>query len=612
MNEFHFLRPEWFWGFSVFPLLLFFLSKNGTGGGLWQKLCDGVLLRFQLVSSEGKRLFLPFFLTMAAWTLALISLAGPTWEKLPQPAVKKGADTVYVMDISVLMTPTDIKPSRMERARFKTHDFLRQTKDGQNALILYGQEPFVAVPLTTDKRIIDNLLPTVQAGMMGADMPNPAVALERAQELLTQAKSTGGRVIVLSGYLADDDMPQILKAAEKIKDAGHTLSFLGIGTSRGAPIQLPDGNFLTHRGKPVLSALTGQNMEKAAKVGGGVYRIVTLDEADVRAVSDAFPREEGRPLFSEENETKADTWKDFGAVLCIFILPFAAFGYRKGWLSVLLFLLLGSTPARAWSVSDLWIRPDRKEAMAITAGEKPQNPDVFKDPAWRGAAAYKVGDYPKAVSALAVAEDAENLYNQGNALAHAGQYEQALEAYKKALEKSPDHEDAAFNKKYLEEQLKNNQQNQNQNNQDQNKDRKNQQDQQKQQNQDQQKQQKQDQQEQNKEQSEEQQQDQQQSAENGQGQQEKQSQEQRQEQQRREQSGDRQQQQEHKQSAVDRKQDKSDQTPQSEQKAPPEEKTDQNPEKQEQMQWLSVIEDDPSGLLRERIRRHNFAKRRRR
>ena len=33
-------------------------------------------------------------------------------------------------------------------------------------------------------------------------------------------------------------------------------------------------------------------------------------------------------------------------------------------------------------------------------------------------------------------------------------------------------------------------------------------------------------------------------------------------------------------------------------------------EKQEQLEWLSVIDDDPSGLLRERIRRHNLQKRR--
>lgn len=614
MNEFHFLRPEWFWGFLIFLLLPFFFFRKGNEGGLWQKLCDSMLLRFQLVAGSGRRLFPPFFLAAAAWTIALLSLAGPTWEKLPQPAVKKGTDTVYVLDISVLMSPTDIKPSRVERARFKMHDFLQKTKDGQNALILYDQDPFVAVPLTTDQHIIDNLLPTIRAGMMGRGTPDMAAALEKAGELLVQAKSAAGRVVVLSGYLADDALSDVLKAVEQLKAAGYSVSFLGIGTGHGAPLQLADGSFLTHHGKPVLSALSEKNMRRSAQAGGGTYQTVTLGEQDVRTILAALPEQEGKPLFSEQDEAKADTWKDFGAVLCIFILPFAAFGYRKGWLGILLLSAMLPTSAKAWSVSDLWTRADRKEAMAIAAGEKPQNPAVFRDSAWRGAAAYKAGDYPAAVSALADAKDAETLYNQGNSLAQAGQYQQAIEAYKKVLEQEPSHEDAAFNKKYLEDQLKNNQKNQDQNqqkqsenqdqkqeknqqqnHQNQNQENQTQQDREQQQNQQSSDQDREDSQNQNQEQNRQQQnrQGQEQNAQNQQEQKEAQGQ-----------SGGEQ------QTGSVQNQQKSDQKPQSEQKAPPEQKTDEDQAKQEQMQWLSVIEDDPSGLLRERIRRHNMTKRR--
>ena len=595
MNEFHFLRPEWFWGFSVLLLLPFFIRRKGTQGGLWKRLCDGFLLKVQLISGTGKRMFLPLFLVFAAWTLTLFSLAGPAWRKLPQPAVKKGADTVYVMDISVLMTPTDVKPSRMERARFKMHDFLQKTKDGQNALILYGQSPFVAVPLTTDQHIIDSMLPMVRAGMTGGGMPDPATALEEAFKLLERSKSSDGRIIVLSGHLADETLSDVLNAAEKINSAGYTVSFLGVGTKDGAPLQLSDGSFLTHQGKPVLSSLSQKNMEKAAQAGGGSYQTVTLDERDINSLIKALPEKGGLPFLSEQEEMKADTWKDFGAILCVFILPFAALGFRKGWLGVFLFwMIFTPSSANAWSFSDLWTRSDRKEALAISAGEKPENPSVFKDKAWQGAAAYKAGDYSTAVSALAQAEDVEALYNQGNALAQTGRYQQAIETYKQVLKQNPDHEDAAFNKKYLEEQLKNNQQNQQQN-QDQ------QQNQSKQQNQ-----------------SEEEKQDQQNQQDESTKQQERRQnqdgQQQNQEQNKQEQSSDMQgqSQKEQERSTSVQKQSESEHQPQTEQKAPPEQKTEQDQEKQEQMQWLSVIEDDPSGLLRERIRRHNLIKGRRR
>ena len=266
----------------------------------------------------------------------------------------------------------------MERARFKMHDFLQETKDGQNALILYDNEPFVAVPLTTDQKVIEQMLPTIQAGMMGGRMPDVNLALRKAEDLLKQAGAAKGRIVLLGGYICDDEMPQVLKTAEELKKEGYTLSVLGIGTDYGAPLQMPDGAFLMHQGKPVLSSLSHQNMKKAAQAGGGVYRTMTLNEDDIQAVIGATPQTPDISDAGPQEETTADTWKDFGAVLCILILPFAAFGYRRGWLGgLMLFIVFSSSPAFAWSLSDLWTRPDRREADRIAAGEKPQDHAVF-------------------------------------------------------------------------------------------------------------------------------------------------------------------------------------------------------------------------------------------
>ena len=101
-----------------------------------------------------------------------------------------------------------------------------------------------------------------------------------------------------------------------------------------------------HEGKPVLSSLSNQNMNRAAQAGGGIYRTITLDEEDVRDVIGATSRLPDVSDAEPQAETKADTWKDFGSVLCILILPFAAFGYRRGWLGgLMLFIVFSSSPA---------------------------------------------------------------------------------------------------------------------------------------------------------------------------------------------------------------------------------------------------------------------------
>lgn len=627
LNSLHFLRPEWFWGFAAFLLIPFLAVKGRAAGGLWQRVCDSFLLQRQLVSGASGRTFYPAVLLSLCWTLALIALAGPAWEKLPQPAFSRGQDTVFVMDISVFMTPSDTKPSRMERAVFKMHDFLQKLSTGQNALVLYDNEPFTAVPLTSDKKVIENILPTVRAGMMGGQVPRLDLALDQALQLLKQAGAVRGNVVVLGAYTDTKDTPAAVKAAGEIKKAGYSLFILGIGTEQGAPIQRPDGSFLSYQGKPMLSAVSVRNFEKVAQAGGGVYMPIRLDGRDVEAVLAKYASGEMPIAEKADDKVKADVWKDFGAVMAWTVLPFAALGFRRGWLGVILmFVLLSPSRAYAWSFSELWERPDRQEARRIAEGEKPVNPAVFeKDAAWRGAAEYKAGNYEEALKAFSEPTDAEMLYNLANTQAHAGQVQQAVETYKKVLELNPDHGDAAFNKKYLEDQLKQNRQNQqdqNQNQQDQNQNRQDQQNQQNQQDQqsgdkDRQDGNNRDQQQEQSGHNESQSPDEQEQQQNRDARSQAEQQQSRAEQQ----AGQREEQQQSRAEQQAEQQQKAG-TKTAEQQVGEQErpqdhmpgsaagqKAEEDREKQEQLQWLSVIQDDPSGLLRERIKRRNLQKR---
>jgi Ca-activated chloride channel family protein len=106
-----------------------------------------------------------------------------------------------------------------------------------------------------------------------------------------------------------------------------------------------------------------------------------------------------------------------------------------------------------------------------------QNParaaDLLQQPGWRGSALYRDGKFDDAAQVFADQPGATGHYNRGNALARAGQLEQALEAYQQALDEDPDFEDARANhdlvRQLLEQQQESSSQNgdQNQDNQDQ-------------------------------------------------------------------------------------------------------------------------------------------------
>lgn len=462
MAELQFLRPEWFYAAAVLIFLPFLVYTRRRSGGAWRAAADWSLLQAQLVPVRVKKIVFPVVLLGACQIAAIFALAGPAFEKLPQPVLKQGADTVFLTDISVFMTVGDVKPSRMRRAAFKLSDMLKQTRDGQNALILYDNEEFVATPLTSDAKVIKSILPTIEAGMMGGQAPKPAKAIDKAAQMFAHAGVKNGNVVMLGAYLDDADLSDALRAARDLKNAGHKLFVIGVGDTAGAPVVLPDGSFLKIGGKPVLSGVSQKAFEALARAGGGSYAKLSADDSDFKAFLNAKNANGAvDPSRFLENQ-KADVYKDVGYRLVWGILPVAALCFRRGWLAVFAAMIFLSSPSQAFELRDLFVRRDVSAARDLKAG-KTVSPDVFKDDSWRGAAAYKAGDYETAVDALSAANTPDDRYNLGNALAHAGKYEEAIAAYKDVLNENPDHADAAFNKKYLEEKLKQQRQNQQQN-----------------------------------------------------------------------------------------------------------------------------------------------------
>ena len=74
----------------------------------------------------------------------------------------------------------------------------------------------------------------------------------------------------------------------------------------------------------------------------------------------------------------------------------------------------------------------------------------FEDPLRKGTALYLTEDFEGALAEFARLDTAEAWFNRGNSLAHLERYEEAMEAYQKALELRPDYPWARANLEYLE------------------------------------------------------------------------------------------------------------------------------------------------------------------
>lgn len=109
-------------------------------------------------------------------------------------------------------------------------------------------------------------------------------------------------------------------------------------------------------------------------------------------------------------------------------------------------LALAETSPTASLWSRLWRTPDQRGQALLQQGDAAGAVQAFADPEHKGHAALQAGDYNGAAQTLSNVGTAEAQYNRGNALAHAGDLQGAIQAYDAALKSSPQHADARHNR----------------------------------------------------------------------------------------------------------------------------------------------------------------------
>lgn len=479
LANFHFLQPWWLLLLLLWPPLWWWLVRVTKARQALTRLVDASLLPY-LLGARGRRQRWPLALPLLAAVLATLALAGPTWQRLPQAEYSGNAAQVVALSLSRRMLARDVTPDRLARARYKVRELLAANADGENGLIAYAGEAFVVAPLTTDAHALVDLLNALAPNVMPVKGDAPAKAIALGVKLLRQAGVAKGSLVLVT----DDANAAAVTAAHRAYAAGVRVSVLGVGTARGAPVTLPDGSLLKNaKGDIVMARRDDASLRAVAAAGGGRYQVMTADQADIRALATELrPRRAGGLLAGAQT----DRWRDFGPWLLLPLLPLAALAFRRGWLLMLLFMLLplwpvsgraeglspGSVPVSSRSVaatpsggdatpqdwrerfSALWLNANQRAMRALSEGHFKRAQQLARDPVLRGVAAYRAGDYAGAAKAFAAGSGSDAAYDRGNAQARQGHFEAAIEAYSQALKLNPHNADAAANRKAIEDWLR--------------------------------------------------------------------------------------------------------------------------------------------------------------
>lgn len=465
LQEFHFLRQGWLW--ALIPLLamvflLIYINKQQTG---WQSVLAGHLYKHIISDANSKLLKKPFGLLALGWVIATLALAGPTWQRLPQPVFQLHSGKVVLMDMSMSMRATDIKPNRLTRAKYKAIDLVKKLTEGETGLVAYAGDAFTISPLSTDGQNLISLIPSLSPEIMPIAGSDPILGLKAAIELLQNANYQQGEIFWITDGVENNQLKEINRL---LNNSSYRLSILAIGTEEGAPVQTLNGELLKDSsGAIVVPKLTVSNLKTLAKQGGGRFVSLQSDDSDIdylfnQSSLDANSSESDE---SVSDDKFGDKWQEMGPYLLLLLLPLAAYSFRRGLLPLVflgLVLPLYAPTADAGWWQDMWKTQDQQGYQAYQQQQFEAAADKFQDPLWAGSALYKKQDYEQALAAFSQVDSIDARYNQANTLAQLGKYPEAIKMYDNVLAEQADYQDAQTNKalieKLLEQQEKQDQQ----------------------------------------------------------------------------------------------------------------------------------------------------------
>ncbi|MBD7921149.1 vWA domain-containing protein [Xanthomonas bonasiae] len=425
LEALHLLRPQWLWALSLLPLLGWSWLRRRRRSNVWRHNVDAHLLPHLLAKEDGRQSLSGLWLAALGYVLAVVALSGPSWRQEQQPLWQSRTPLVIALDLSPRIEAGDLPPSRLLQARAKLATLLRERAGGEVALLAYAGEPYTVAPLTDDAANVALFLDALSPQVMPAPGQRTDLAIDWAAQLLRQAGFTRGDILLLS----DQADAQAQQAASRAAGQGYRVSALGLGTTQGAAYR--DG-----QGGVGHAQLDPGSLQALASAGNGRYAALTPTDADLRELGVLQPAQQQDATAAGEHSGRV--WVDQGYWLLPALLLLALFAFRRrGGAALLLVLLLPLAmplPARAAAAEavggDWWRRADQVRQQRLDAGVQ----------------SYRKGDFAAAQQQFEGIDSDQGWYNLGNALARQGRYDEAIDAYDKALRQHPQMADAIANR----------------------------------------------------------------------------------------------------------------------------------------------------------------------
>ena len=416
--------PQWFWGLLAIPFVVaLFLTAEKRGEKRLREFVSARLLP-QLAGTVNRfRRALRFALQLLGLAFALIALAQPRWGYTFQDVKRKGLDLLIAVDTSRSMLSNDVQPNRLERVKLAAQDLINELQGDRVGLIAFAGRAFLQAPLTIDYGAVVESINDLDTKTVPEGGTNISEAIALASR--TFGKSAMGNRALIIFTDGEELSGDAVKSAKAAADTGVRIFTVGVGTPQGSliPISGEDGETAFVKdsaGQVVKSKLDEKRLREVAQASGGFYLQLENGPRTMQQIySEGLAQMQAAEFDVRLSRRPIERYEwPLGAALIALALSILI-GERKRvrapvrshallklapTAAALLLLSFQNAPASA----GLQLYRDGKYAEAYRSFQEDlkNHPDsAVKDKMQfdSGTAAYKMGDYDKAVEAFSEA-----------------------------------------------------------------------------------------------------------------------------------------------------------------------------------------------------------------
>ncbi len=474
--------PYWLWALISIPALVAFCVRNGRRRRELLRQIVASRLHDALagsVSTAKRRA--QFFLLLAGLVCVIVSLAQPrfgyTWEQ----AKRKGRDVIIAIDTSKSMLATDVAPNRLTRAKMAAQDLIGILPGDRVGLIAFAGSAFLQAPLTIDYTAVLSSINELDTDIIPRGGTNIAEAIRIAADAFGKGESENRCLII---FTDGEELDESGVVAARQQAANFRVFTVGVGSAEGSIIPVPGEGGGTSfvkdaRGQIVKSRLDENRLREIAETAGGFYLPLGNGPATMqRIVNEGFGQMKEREIDARQSRRPIERYQWplglgillIGSSLLLTDRKRPRAGAAKPAiarsaavaLAVLLF------PCAAFSANtgvELYRKENYKGAYESFKKQLERQPDSSALHFDAGTAAYKLGEYDKALDAfskaMAGSRDPQlrvkSQYNLANTLFERGamqkekdpklkEWRNAIQHYEEALKVDPKNKDAEYNR----------------------------------------------------------------------------------------------------------------------------------------------------------------------